>query len=100
MSLQMNITKTEIYRNENNPEDVVEKQNAYTQAYFQITAIDGDKEKLKIRVTTYNDATKQQVIGQRFYAFTPSVADGSENFIRQGYEYLKTLPEFAGAVDC
>lgn len=100
MSLQMNITKTEIYRNENNPEDVVEKQNAYPQAYFQITAIDGDKEKLKIRVTTYNDATKQQVIGQRFYAFTPSVADDSENFIRQGYEYLKTLPEFAGAADC
>lgn len=28
-----------------------------------------------------------------------SVDDNSENFIKQGYEFLKTLPEFAGAVD-
>ena len=32
------------------------------------------------------------------YTFTPNM-DG-QNFIKQAYEHLKTLPKFAGAVDC
>ena len=32
------------------------------------------------------------------YTFQPKL-DG-ENFIKQAYEHLKTLPEFAGAMDC
>lgn len=34
-----------------------------------------------------------------YFYFVPSVEDGSPNFIKQGYEYLKTLPEFEGAID-
>jgi hypothetical protein len=30
--------------------------------------------------------------------FIPSLDES--NFIRQAYQHLKTLPEFAGAVDC
>jgi hypothetical protein len=36
----------------------------------------------------------------KFYTFTPSVESNSSNFIAQAYLYLKTLPEFADAVDC
>jgi hypothetical protein len=32
------------------------------------------------------------------YNFAPNLEGG--NFIKQTYEYLKTLPEFAGAIDC
>jgi hypothetical protein len=32
------------------------------------------------------------------YEFVPSL--GNSNFIAQAYDHLKTLPEFAGAVDC
>jgi hypothetical protein len=37
---------------------------------------------------------------QKHYKFTASVSDGAENFIKQAYAHLKTLPEFAGATDC
>ena len=33
----------------------------------------------------------------RFYA---DLTSGSGNHIKQAYLYLKTLPEFAGAIDC
>jgi hypothetical protein len=32
------------------------------------------------------------------YNFIPDMDGG--NFIKQTYEYLKTLPEFTGAIDC
>lgn len=38
------------------------------------------------------------IIDTKSYLFTPSL-DG-DNFIKQGYFYLKTLPEYADAVDC
>lgn len=37
-------------------------------------------------------------IENKSHLFTPNLE--GENFIKQGYEYLKTLPEFAGCVDC
>lgn len=30
----------------------------------------------------------------------PIVIDSEDNYIKQGYEFLKTLPEFEGAIDC
>lgn len=33
------------------------------------------------------------------YNFTPGVGNESENFIRQGYEYLKILDEFRNVID-
>lgn len=34
------------------------------------------------------------------YQFEADLSDSAENHIKQAYKYLKTLPEFAGAVDC
>jgi hypothetical protein len=34
------------------------------------------------------------------YAFEVSVADNSSNFIKQAYEYLKSLPEFVNSENC
>ena len=47
-------------------------------------------------VSIVNEAGHQAT---KSFEFTPSVAEGSENTIKQAYEYLKTLPEFADAVD-
>ena len=34
------------------------------------------------------------------YRFEADLANGAENHIKQAYVYLKTLPRFAGSVDC
>jgi len=59
--------------------------------------LNGDKEKVSIQVFTYKEAN-ELLIESKSFSFTPNL-DG-ENFIKQGYEHLKTLPEFAGAIDC
>lgn len=66
-------------------------------AYWKIINISGDKEQIDFVIQAFNG--EQQVGGFASF-FTPSVEDGSENFIRQAYLYLKTLPEFENAEDC
>jgi hypothetical protein len=66
------------------------------EAVCKITAINGDKNKLNFTVLHSGENAQYE----RPYRFEPSVADGSVNFIKQAYLYLKTLPEFAGATDC
>jgi hypothetical protein len=47
-------------------------------------------------VSIVNEAGQQ---ASQSFEFTPSVEVAAENFIKQAYEHLKTLPEFADAVD-
>lgn len=42
----------------------------------------------------------KSLVMQEYYSFQSSVDDDSPNDIKQCYGYLKTLPEFATAVDC
>jgi hypothetical protein len=65
-------------------------------AVCKVTSINGNKSKLNITVSHISDVAKYD----RSYSFEPSVADGSPNFVKQAYLYLKTLPEFSGAEDC
>jgi hypothetical protein len=65
-------------------------------AVCRITTISGSKTKLNIKVLHIGDAATFE----RSYSFEPLVSDGSENFIKQAYLYLKTLPDFSGAEDC
>jgi hypothetical protein len=65
-------------------------------AVCKISSITGNKTKLTINVSYIGDVASFN----RSYSFEPSVADGSTNFIKQAYLYLKTLPEFSGAEDC
>ena len=65
-------------------------------AVCKVTAIRGNKTELEFDVLFANDINEFQ----KSYFFQPSVADGSDNFIKQAYLYLKTLPEFSGAEDC
>lgn len=73
-------------------------------AYIRIDTISGYKGGLDISVNSYvtQDAFNNgmEYLEQKIYHFVPSVEDNSANFIKQGYEYLKTLPEYISAIDC
>jgi hypothetical protein len=57
--------------------------------------VSGNKETLTATVNFSNDDNQYS----KDYSFTQSVADNSDNFIKQAYAHLKTLDEFAGATD-
>lgn len=72
-------------------------------AYVRIDTLFGSKNTIILNVKSYfsqetYDGGKEPYESKE-YSFTPSVEEGSDNFIRQGYKYLKTLPDFEGAVD-
>lgn len=90
MALQKNIT--------------LQKELVITNAYIRIDTVNGYKGGLDISVNSYvsKEAFEngQRYLEQSFKSFVPSVADYAPNFIKQGYEHLKTLPEYANAIDC
>jgi len=65
-------------------------------AYVKVVSITGSKTQLNAEVLFKSDSHKFT----KNYLFVPSVSIDSINFIAQAYEYLKTLPEFADAIDC
>lgn len=66
-------------------------------AYIKVCEIFGNKEKLTATVSFKGENLVQF---NKQYDVPMSVNDGSSNFIAQVYDYLKTLPEFSGAIDC
>lgn len=76
---------------------------AVEDAYARIFHIEGDKSTLAIALQYYvsQAAVEEQKppFKEDYYQFVPSVEDDAPNFIKQGYEHLKSLPEFADAVD-
>lgn len=65
-------------------------------AYIKILSFYGDKNKIEANVNFRSDAQSFN----KQYQIPVSVESGSANFVAQAYNYLKTLPEFAGATDC
>lgn len=63
-------------------------------AYIKVNTVTGDKENVTATVSTKIG----EIVKTKFYRFVPDM-NGS-NYIKQAYEYLKTLPEFADASDC
>lgn len=65
-----------------------------TESYIKVSSVSGNKDLCSIEVEF--DITKAKIY--KNYCFTP-LLDG-ENFIKQSYQYLKTLDEFKDAEDC
>jgi hypothetical protein len=61
--------------------------------YIKVIKVSGDKVKGNMIVSFAG--TKNTF--QKSYKFTPSMS--GDNFIKQAYDYLKTLEEFEGATD-
>lgn len=71
-------------------------QKASVNAYCKIIKIEGNKES---GMATMQIVADQYRVEETF--LVPfSVTDGAPNFIKQAYEHIKTLPEWADATDC
>jgi hypothetical protein len=66
-------------------------------AYVKISGVFGNKSEMTAEVHICK-AQGEEPVQRRTYAY-PYQIDGA-NHIKQGYEFLKTLSEFAGATDC
>jgi len=89
MALQLNITKTTNFGDT----------KSFNNSYCKVHSISGNKNSLTVNVKFYPDELQNICIDTKSYTFSPSVNDGSDNFVKQAYEYIKTLPEFTGATD-
>lgn len=69
----------------------------FPNSYIKIGSYTGDKINLSVYVDTYTEKGGELLSGSQH---TISIDLSGKNFISQGYDYLKTLPEFADAVDC
>lgn len=65
--------------------------------YIKVESITGDKANVNA-IVTFKDETINEYLMRKEYNFVPNMDSG--NFIAQAYVHLKTLPEFAGAIDC
>jgi len=71
-------------------------------AYIKVFTVGGGKEKVTIEIGISKDkafSDAQNYIEKRYAEFIPSVIETSPNFIKQGYEYLKTMADYTGAID-
>jgi hypothetical protein len=66
-------------------------------AYVRVHSIQGTKQLLNFSTSVCNENASEELVQQNF-SFVPNM-DG-ENFIKQAYRHLKTLPAFANATDC
>jgi hypothetical protein len=65
------------------------------ECYIKVETVNGSKKTVLANVTMTN---KEGIVRNYSCAFEPNMNGG--NFIAQAYFYLKTLPEFANAIDC
>ena len=65
-------------------------------AYIKVVNVTGDKNKVTISVN-FSD---KDIEFNKKYEGPVLTTDTAPNFIKQAYEYLKTLPEFENSEDC
>lgn len=68
-------------------------------AYWRVEKIEASKKQASIFVSINKiEADSFCLVEEKRYVFKINFNGG--NFISQAYEYLKTLPELKGAIDC
>jgi hypothetical protein len=70
---------------------------SFNDSYIKVTQIKGDKDLMTFSAVFFTDSSMKYSIKLESYDFVPVLND--INFIKQSYEHLKTLPEFAGTTD-
>lgn len=66
-------------------------------SYVRVNSVYWDKHQATSIVQICDNENKS-ILNNVSYSFVPSMDGG--NFVKQTYEFLKTLPEFADAIDC
>ena len=70
----------------------------YADAYGQVASVSVTKAGGTAHFIVYSDAGKTSAVEAKFIEFNYNI--NGESPIKQAYLYLKTLPEFADAIDC
>ena len=70
---------------------------SFNSAYVRVVNIAGTKSKIGCTAVILTKIDGLEISRNDYY-FDPDLTGG--NFIQQAYNYLKTLPEFAGSTDC
>lgn len=65
--------------------------------YWKVDRIEASKNSANAIFNAY-DKKDGSLVDGTIIKFSPDLS--GENFIRQAYQYIKNLPEFAGSVDC
>lgn len=65
-------------------------------AYIKVDYVSGNKDRVYMQVSIYKEKSCENIMKKENYSFIPNMED---NFIKQSYEYLKTLDEFKDAKD-
>lgn len=66
-------------------------------AYWRVDQLAGNKAGMTITVNAYSEPSGLLLSSKQCF-FVPEL--NTDNFIKQAYLHLKTLPEFSDAVDC
>lgn len=66
--------------------------------YIKVTMVSADKTNVIAEVMFRKDDAEGAIIKSDRHSFAPNMQ--GENFIKQAYDHLKTLPDFANAVNC
>ena len=69
----------------------------FSNAYIKVDLLNGSKTEMRVAIGFYKQKDGQKINSQQA-TFIPNLSGA--NFIAQAYDHLKTMPEFAGAVDC
>lgn len=70
---------------------------SFDSVYIKVSTVTGNKESMTAAIE-YKDGANGPILETKNIRF-PVNLDG-QNSIKQAYEYLKTLPEFANSIDC
>jgi hypothetical protein len=74
----------------------IEKKDLEVDVYVKVEHVSSSKNKADSYITFL--AVDTPLVWSKYVAFTPNLE--GDNFIKQAYLYLKTLPEYADAIDC
>lgn len=70
---------------------------SFQNCYIKVTGISGDKSEIFATAQVFKSKDEETALSTSSHNFQPSL-DGN-NFIKQAYEHLKTLPQFEDATD-
>lgn len=74
-------------------------ENIVFETYSRITSICGNKDGITFKLEHMKYDDKTIIIDTEQYTFIPEL-ESKNNFIKQGYLYLKSTPLYSESVDC
>ena len=66
-------------------------------AYIKVASFQGTKQRITATISIQTEDQSRELL-QKTISFEPDLS--GENFVKQAYEQMKKLPEYAGGEDC